>query len=108
MRKTGLLFIGELAKITGASVKSLRYYEQLGILLPAYIDPGTNYRYYAFNQIYLVDVILICIEMDIKLKRLTDFIEDGIIDYDRLLAFGEKIAEEKLIAVTKGLHALSI
>lgn len=36
MDKQNLLTIGNLSKQTGVHVKSLRYYEQLGILLPAY------------------------------------------------------------------------
>lgn len=41
MDKQNLLTIGNLSKQTGVHVKSLRYYEQLGILLPAYTDPDT-------------------------------------------------------------------
>ena len=45
MDKQNLLTIGNLSKQTGVHVKSLRYYGQLGILLPAYTDPDTGYRY---------------------------------------------------------------
>ena len=41
MEKQNLLTIGNLSKQTGVHVKSLRYYEQLGILLPAYTDPDS-------------------------------------------------------------------
>lgn len=45
MDKQHLLTIGNLSKQTGVHVKSLRYYEQLGILIPAYTDPDTGYRF---------------------------------------------------------------
>ena len=59
--QTELLTIGNLSKQTGVHVKSLRYYEQLGILLPAYTDPDTGYRYYTLSQIPVVNAIRACI-----------------------------------------------
>ena len=44
--KNELLSIGEAAKLKQVSVKSLRYYETIGILKPAYVDPSSGYRYY--------------------------------------------------------------
>ena len=104
MREQGLFFIGEISKMMGVSVKSLRYYEQLGLLIPAYVNLSTNYRYYSFKQLYLIEIIQTCLDIDIKLRNLTQFIEDGVVDYEGLLAFGKKIAEEKLASVTKGLQ----
>ena len=45
MDKKRLFSIGKLSKLTGVHVQSLRYYETIGILKPAYIDPESNYRY---------------------------------------------------------------
>ena len=33
------LTIGEVSKMKGVGIKSLRYYDRLGILKPAYINP---------------------------------------------------------------------
>ena len=38
--------IGEFSQITGLSVKTLRFYDEKGLLRPARVDPGTGYRYY--------------------------------------------------------------
>ncbi|WDV45807.1 GyrI-like domain-containing protein [Clostridiaceae bacterium M8S5] len=38
--------IGEFSKITFLTVKALRYYNDIGLLIPARIDEETNYRYY--------------------------------------------------------------
>ncbi len=43
--------IGELADISGLSVKTLRYYDKKGILAPSDRDLSTNYRYYSEEQI---------------------------------------------------------
>ena len=40
-----LISIGDLSKLTGVNIKSLRYYEKIGVLLPAYVDPDSRYRY---------------------------------------------------------------
>jgi DNA-binding transcriptional MerR regulator len=71
-RKDELLSIGEMAKITGASIQALRYYERKGIFTPAYTDPDTGYRYYAFEQANSIDVISACVELGIPLKELAD------------------------------------
>ena len=48
MNKAGYLKIGELAKQTGIAVGTLRYYSDLGLLLP--VHRGDNgYRYYSEN-----------------------------------------------------------
>lgn len=38
--------IGEFSKITNIPVKTLRYYDEIGLLKPEEIDIFTNYRYY--------------------------------------------------------------
>ena len=85
MDKQHLLTIGNLSKQTGVHVKSLRYYEQLGILIPAYTDPDTGYRYYTLSQIPVVGAIRVCIFLDIPLKEFTGFLtDDHIRAYSRL------------------------
>lgn len=43
--------IGDFAKIVGTTVRTLRYYDEMGILIPDEIDLYTNYRYYSDKQI---------------------------------------------------------
>jgi DNA-binding transcriptional MerR regulator/effector-binding domain-containing protein len=43
--------IGEVASISGLSIKALRYYDQKGILTPLSRNGQTNYRYYSEDQI---------------------------------------------------------
>ena len=39
--------IGELSKLCNISVKTLRYYDSVGLLIPDEIDKFTGYRYYS-------------------------------------------------------------
>ncbi|MGE7825498.1 MerR family DNA-binding transcriptional regulator [Paenibacillus sp. NPDC093718] len=38
--------ISEFSQITGLSKETLRYYAEVKLLEPAYIEPSNNYRYY--------------------------------------------------------------
>ena len=39
--------IGELSRLCGLTVKTLRYYSSIGLLVPDETDPFTGYRYYS-------------------------------------------------------------
>jgi DNA-binding transcriptional MerR regulator len=43
--------IGEFAKLSGTSIKTLRFYDQIGLLRPATVDARTRYRLYAIKQL---------------------------------------------------------
>lgn len=95
--RNSLLSIGEASKLKNVSIKALRYYEKIGIFKPAYIDPQSGYRYYSPAQLFDLDVILTCAELDIPLKHLLDYQTDqGDIDLYQLLKEGAKIAEQKI------------
>lgn len=102
------LSIGKVSKLKNVSIKSLRYYDEIGIFKPAYINSQTNYRYYTTEQLPLLDAISLCIEIGIPLK---DFVkyrdEKGEVDLHRLLCDGKIIAEEKIKAMGKRLETLS-
>jgi DNA-binding transcriptional MerR regulator len=51
------LTIGEFSGITLLSIKTLRHYHEAGLLQPAYVDPGTGYRYYSTTQVPTAQVI---------------------------------------------------
>lgn len=45
--------IGDFAEWTGLSKETLRYYEQVKLLEPVYVDPQNNYRYYDDGSYFL-------------------------------------------------------
>ena len=53
----GYLTIGEVAKLTNVSIQTLRYYDQIDLFKPSYIDQNTNYRFYKDAQLYHLDLI---------------------------------------------------
>ena len=58
--KQNLYSIGEVAKIKDITIKALRYYHDMGIIIPAYIDKETGYRYYAAEQFIHIDIVKGC------------------------------------------------
>ncbi|WP_288859827.1 MerR family transcriptional regulator [uncultured Akkermansia sp.] len=108
MYKRQLLTIGNISKQTGVHIKSLRYYDKIGILPPAHVDTETGYRYYDFSQIQLVEAIQLCVELDIPLNRFTEFLTEDkkSIRYGKLIAYGSMLADEKIRAINTKLHIL--
>lgn len=107
--KSNLLTIGEISKITGCSIKSLRYYDSIGLLKPVYVDPNNNYRYYNFEQIRMIDLIQICLHLSIPLKKVKDlgFKDNKSINYKDLIEYGKKITEEKISTLYDNLNFLN-
>ncbi len=102
------LSIGEMAKIRGINVQSLRYYEKLGILIPAYINPESGYRYYSLEQIMILDTILLSIDLGITLKDLKNYVdEDGQLEFERLLKDGKKLADEKMQKIETNIDSIN-
>ncbi|AXL87307.1 DNA polymerase III subunit beta [Streptomyces sp. CB09001] len=43
--------IGEMARDSGLGVSALRFYDRAGVLVPAWVDPASGYRWYAPGQL---------------------------------------------------------
>lgn len=53
----GLLSIGDFARITHLSIKTLRRYHESGLLEPADVDPRSGYRFYTTEQVPTAQII---------------------------------------------------
>lgn len=49
--------IGEFSKMTNLSIRTLRYYDDIGLLVPEEVDVFTNYRYYGKRNLEEVKII---------------------------------------------------
>ena len=59
--------IGEAAAMTGVSIRTLRYYDKIGLLKPAEISEA-GYRYYTEREISLLQQILFYRELEFPLE----------------------------------------
>ena len=62
--------IGELSKLCKVSVKTLRYYEREGLLIPDEVDTFTGYRYYSPSKIDECNKILALKELGFTLDEI--------------------------------------
>jgi len=71
-----MLKIGDFSKICELPVKTLRYYDQQGLLPPARIDEHTGYRYYSEDQLLTVKRILSFKKEGFTLDQIKWFLND--------------------------------
>src|SRR5580693_9142937 len=62
--------IGDFSRATHLSVKTLRHYHRLGLLIPAEIDPDSSYRRYTTEQIPTAQVIRRFRDLDMPLEQI--------------------------------------
>lgn len=69
-----LLRIGEFARASWLSVKALRAYHEIGLLVPAEVDPRTGYRSYSGAQLVEAAVIRRLRQLDVPLDSIREVI----------------------------------
>ncbi len=77
--------IKEFARFTGVSVRTLHYYDEIGLLTPAYVDRSTGYRYYDEDSLLRMQEILFYRELDFSLKSIKDFLSSPNYDKNKAL-----------------------
>ena len=80
--------IREFAQFTGVSVRTLHYYDEIGLLPPAMVDKSTGYRYYDEQTLLRMQEILFYRELDFSLKRIADILSSP--HYDRTQALKDQ------------------
>ena len=71
------LKIGEFSKMMQVTVKTLRHYEQRGLLLPDEVDKWTGYRYYSISQMQQLNTIRGLQRQGFTLEEIKELLEDG-------------------------------
>jgi DNA-binding transcriptional MerR regulator len=74
--------IGEFSKITGLTVKTLRFYHEQGLLDPTHIDSETGYRYYDVSRIETARIITHLRSLDLTLEEIGEILRRGADDAD--------------------------
>ena len=80
--------IKEFAEFTGVSVRTLHYYDEIGLLVPAHIDECTGYRYYDETSLLRMQEILFYRELDFSLKCIGELLSSP--NYDKSKALREQ------------------
>ena len=77
--------IKEFAEFVGVSVRTLHYYDEIGLLVPAYVDEYTGYRYYNENSLLRMQEILFYRELDFSLKSIGEILSSPNYDTNKAL-----------------------
>lgn len=71
------LLIKEFSLLCQVTVKTLRHYEKMGLLLPAEVDDWTGYRYYDVKQMQTLSNIRRLKDMGFSLDEIHELMVDG-------------------------------
>ena len=102
------MLIKEFAGLVGVSVRTLHYYDEIGLLKPAFIDKSTSYRYYDEKSFLRMQEILFFRELDFSLKCIAEILSSPGYDIrksleeQRILLTLKKERLERLIASIDG------
>lgn len=69
--------IGEFGALSGVSAKTLRFYDEIGLLRPAGIDPRTRYRHYQPQQLAELAAILALKDLGLSLPEIRRALSKG-------------------------------
>ena len=94
--------IKEFSRFTGVSVRTLHYYDEIGLLKPARVDKATGYRYYDEHSLLRMQEILFYRELDFPLKHIEEILTSP--NYDKHKAL--QAQKEMLILKKERLERL--
>ncbi len=73
-----MLRIGDFSQLAQISVRTLRLYDELGLLKPARIDQFTEYRYYTFDQLPRVNRIITLKDLGLSLDQIKQLLTNDM------------------------------
>jgi DNA-binding transcriptional MerR regulator len=73
-----MLKIGDFSTLSQVSIKTLRYYDQTGLLSPAHIDSTNGYRYYSAAQLSRLHRILALKDFGFTLEQIAKALDEGV------------------------------
>jgi len=100
--------IGDFAKRCEVTIKALRYYDLLGLLVPDYIDKFTGYRYYGMEKVAEMRRITELKDIGFTLEEIKLFCKDDDEDKKAQILREKRQSLEQLITNTeRQLHEIS-
>lgn len=82
------MLIRDFAKLTGVSIRTLHYYDEIGLLKPSIVDEQNGYRFYDEENLERMQEILFYRELDFPLKSIMSILSSP--DYNKKSALKEQ------------------
>jgi len=67
--------IGMFSKLGRVTIKTLRHYDEVGLLTPAHVDNENGYRYYTTDQLFRLNEIVALRQMGFSIPEITDIVD---------------------------------
>lgn len=105
--------VNEVHKITGVSVRTLRYYDRIGLLKPTAVSDA-GYRLYDDEALERLQLILLYRELQFPLKEIQRILESAACDRTKILRQQVELLElkkqhlENLITFARGIQMLGV
>jgi DNA-binding transcriptional MerR regulator len=98
--------IGDFSRLSRVSVKALRFYDEVGLLKPTYVDRATGYRYYSPVLLSRLNRILAFKELGLTLGEISHLLE-GDLPAERVRELLEKRREELVRSIERERERLA-
>lgn len=72
--------IGEFARRSRLSIKALRLYDELGVLVPARVDEASGYRYYDVSQLEAARLVAMLRQLELPLTAIKELLACDPVD----------------------------
>jgi DNA-binding transcriptional MerR regulator len=73
-----MLRIGEFSRLSQVTVKTLRHYDDIGLLKPSHVDPFSDYRYYTLDQLPRLHSIMALKSMGLSLEEIAQLLLEDL------------------------------
>jgi DNA-binding transcriptional MerR regulator len=70
-----MLKIGDFSRIAQVSVRTLQYYDRLGLFKPVKVDKFSGYRYYSMSQLSRLNRLLALRDMGLSLEQISQLLD---------------------------------
>jgi len=95
--RSDLFSIGEFSMVSRMSVKTLRFYDDRGLLKPGHIDSKSGYRYYSSAQLPEANLIRLLRSLELPLEEIKQFLRERDPERRKTLLEGHRrIMEERV------------
>jgi DNA-binding transcriptional MerR regulator len=100
--------IGDFSRIARVSARLLRFYDEIGLFVPAHADEQTGYRYYAISQLAELNRILVLKDLGFNLDQVRDILRSKILPSElrNMLVLRRNDVEQTLALETRRLQQI--
>ncbi|MBC1436013.1 MerR family transcriptional regulator [Listeria rocourtiae] len=95
--------IGEFSEMTGLTKETLRYYTQIELLQPVFVEPRNKYSYYDNNSFLVARLLVYLRRFDFSIQEMLMVVHDRSLDELEEILKEKKVALRQRIADTEAI-----